>query len=58
MLGCGLVRPTVRPAGDPVRIKCLSETGKPLQIAMAPPPGFMEAVKQAVPEKPWAKGGA
>lgn len=38
-------------------LKSLLETGKAPQIAMAPPPGFMEAVKQAVKDKPWAKGG-
>lgn len=38
-------------------LKSLLETGKPLQIAMAPPPGFLEAVKQAVKAKPWVKGG-
>lgn len=37
-------------------LKSLLETGTVPKIAMAPPPGFMEAVKQAVQEKPWAKG--
>jgi uncharacterized protein YndB with AHSA1/START domain len=39
-------------------LKSLLETGKPLEIAMAPPPGFMEAVARAVAEKPWTKSGA
>jgi hypothetical protein len=29
------------------------ETGKPLEIKMAPPEGMVEAVKQAVAEKAW-----
>lgn len=37
-------------------LKSLIETGKAPEIAMAPPPGFMEAVKQAVKDKPWTKG--
>jgi len=36
-------------------LKSLLETGKAPEIAMAPPPGFMEAVKKAVQEKPWVK---
>lgn len=38
-------------------LKSLLETGKALEIAMAPPPGFMEAVKRAIEEKPWTKEG-
>lgn len=34
-------------------LKSLLETGKPMVIQMAPPDGFMEAVKRAVSEKPW-----
>ena len=38
-------------------LKSLIETGKPLEIAMAPPPGLMDAVKRTVVEKPWARIG-
>jgi hypothetical protein len=31
------------------------ETGKPMAIAMAPPPGFMEAVQKAVADNPWLR---
>jgi uncharacterized protein YndB with AHSA1/START domain len=34
-------------------LKSVLETGKPMTIQMAPPEGFMEAVKRAVAEKPW-----
>jgi uncharacterized protein YndB with AHSA1/START domain len=34
-------------------LKSVLETGRPLAIKMAPPDGFMEAVQQAVAEKPW-----
>ena len=34
-------------------LKSLCETGKAPAIQMAPPPGFMDAVKKAVAEKPW-----
>jgi uncharacterized protein YndB with AHSA1/START domain len=37
-------------------MKSLIETGKAPQITMSPPPGFMEAVQQAVRDKPWARG--
>jgi len=36
-------------------LKSLLETGKPLSIAMQPPQGMMDAVKQAVAAKPWLK---
>jgi uncharacterized protein YndB with AHSA1/START domain len=36
-------------------MKSLIETGKPLAIQMGPPPGFMDAVKQAIAEKPWLR---
>jgi len=36
-------------------LKSVLETGKPLDVAMAPPPGFMEAVKKAVAERAWEK---
>jgi uncharacterized protein YndB with AHSA1/START domain len=36
-------------------LKSLLETGEPLSLQMAPPPGFMEAVAKAVAEKPWLK---
>jgi uncharacterized protein YndB with AHSA1/START domain len=37
-------------------LKSLLETGKPLLAANeGPPPGFMEAVKKAIAEKPWEK---
>jgi hypothetical protein len=29
------------------------ETGKPLDVKLAPPEGMVEAVKKAVAEKPW-----
>lgn len=34
-------------------LKSVLETGRPMAIRMAPPEGFMEAVKRAVAEKPW-----
>ena len=34
-------------------LKSVLETGKPLDVNMEPPPGFMEAVKKAVAEKSW-----
>ena len=37
-------------------LKSVLETGKPMAIEMAPPPGFMEAVVKAVSEKPWLRG--
>ena len=36
-------------------LKSVLETGKAMSIQMAPPEGFMEAVKRAVAEKPWAR---
>ena len=36
-------------------LKSVLETGKPLDIKMAPPDGMVEAVKQAVAEKAWMK---
>ena len=36
-------------------LKSVLETGKPLSIKMQPSPEMMEAVKQAVAEKPWLK---
>src|SRR4029078_10015363 len=36
-------------------LKSLLETGAAPAIAMAPPQGFMEAVKRALIEKPWTK---
>ena len=36
-------------------LKSVLETGKPLEIKLAPPEGMIEAVKQAVAAKPWAK---
>jgi uncharacterized protein YndB with AHSA1/START domain len=36
-------------------LKSLLETGKPLAIKLAPPEGFMEAVKEAVATKPWLR---
>jgi uncharacterized protein YndB with AHSA1/START domain len=37
-------------------LKTLLEAGKPLRTAVeGPPPGMIEAVKQAVAEKPWEK---
>jgi len=36
-------------------LKSLVETGKAPAIAMAPPEGFMDAVRHAVSEKPWTK---
>jgi len=36
-------------------LKSVLETGKPLDIKMAPPAELMEAVKQAVAEKAWLK---
>jgi uncharacterized protein YndB with AHSA1/START domain len=35
-------------------LKSLLETGKAPAIAMAPPSGFMDAVKTALRDKPWA----
>ena len=37
-------------------LKSVLETGKPMAIEMAPPPGFMEGVAKAVSEKPWLGG--
>ena len=37
------------------RLKSLLETGKAPAIAMAPPPGFMEAVRRALSDKPWLR---
>jgi hypothetical protein len=37
-------------------LKSVLETGRPMAIEMAPPPGFMEAVQKAVAEKPWSGG--
>ncbi|MEN3380911.1 MAG: hypothetical protein V7608_955 [Hyphomicrobiales bacterium] len=37
-------------------LKSVLETGKPLDIKMAPPEGMVEAVKQAVAAKAWMKG--
>jgi hypothetical protein len=34
-------------------LKSVLETGKPLDIKMAPPEGMVEAVKRAVAEKAW-----
>ncbi len=34
-------------------LKSVLETGRPMTIQMAPPPGFIEAVQKAVAEKPW-----
>ena len=36
-------------------LKSVLETGKPLTIEMAPPEGFMEAVRQAIATKPWLR---
>jgi uncharacterized protein YndB with AHSA1/START domain len=36
-------------------LKSVLETGKPLDVQMAPPPEFIEAVKRVVAEKPWAR---
>jgi uncharacterized protein YndB with AHSA1/START domain len=36
-------------------LKSLLETGKPLAIEMAPPQGFMDAVRQVIAEKPWLR---
>jgi uncharacterized protein YndB with AHSA1/START domain len=36
-------------------LKSLIETGTAPKIEMAPPPGFMEAVQQALAEKPWLR---
>ena len=36
-------------------LKSVLETGKPLDIKMAPPDGMVEAVRQAVAEKAWLK---
>lgn len=36
-------------------MKSLIETGKAPQIAMQPPPGFMEAVQKAIAGKPWLR---
>ena len=36
-------------------LKSVLETGKPLNIAMAPPEGFMDAVRRVIAEKPWLK---
>jgi uncharacterized protein YndB with AHSA1/START domain len=34
-------------------LKSVLETGKPLDVKLAPPAGMVEAVKKAVAEKPW-----
>jgi len=34
-------------------LKSVLETGKPLDVKLAPPEGMVEAVKQAVAAKPW-----
>ena len=34
-------------------LKSVLETGKPLDVKMEPPPGFVEAVKKAVAERAW-----
>jgi len=39
-------------------LKSVLETGRPLSIRMEPPPGFMEAVKEAVRTKPWLSEGS
>jgi uncharacterized protein YndB with AHSA1/START domain len=36
-------------------LKSVLETGKPLDVAMAPPAGFVEAVQKAVAEKAWER---
>ena len=36
-------------------LKSLLETGRPLSIAMQPPSGMLEAVREAVAEKPWLR---
>ncbi len=36
-------------------VKSVLETGKPLDVKMGPPDGMVDAVKQAVAEKPWMK---
>ena len=36
-------------------LKSVLETGKPLEIKMAPPAGMVEAVRQAVAAKAWVK---
>ncbi|ARQ01380.1 SRPBCC family protein [Pseudorhodoplanes sinuspersici] len=36
-------------------LKSVLETGRPMTIQMAPPEGFMEAVKRAVAERPWKR---
>ena len=36
-------------------LKSMLETGKPLEIKMAPPEGMMEAVKQAAAAKAWVE---
>jgi uncharacterized protein YndB with AHSA1/START domain len=36
-------------------LKSVLETGSPLSLQMGPPPEMVEAVKQAVTEKPWLK---
>lgn len=36
-------------------LKSLLETGRAPKVEMAPPEGFMAAVKQAVAQKPWLK---
>lgn len=38
-------------------LKSLLETGRAPKVEMAPPEGFMAAVKQAVAQKPWLKDG-
>ena len=36
-------------------LKSVLETGKPLDVKLAPPEGMVEAVKKAVAERPWLK---
>lgn len=37
-------------------LKSVVETGRAMMIRMSPPEGFMDAVKEAVANKPWLKG--
>jgi uncharacterized protein YndB with AHSA1/START domain len=39
-------------------LKSVLETGKPLSIAMQPPPELIEAVQRAVRTKPWLTAGS
>ena len=36
-------------------LKSVLETGKPLDVKIAPPEGMVEAVKKAVAERPWLR---